>query len=312
MLKYQGVDEVPIDFETFWQREKEAVLKIEPNVRLQENADRKFKCFQCYDLWFEGFNSSDIHAKCVRPTFLETKKLPVVLLFHGYGGNSGNYYDKLAFASQGFFVVSMDARGQYGTSNDKSVYSGMTQTGFVARGLIDYQPKKLYFHHLFTDTIQLLRALKQLDFVDVTNTYVFGGSMGGALATVTAALNPEYVKKAFILEPFLCDIKRITVDGQIPSVYADVRDFIRTYAQGETEQEKMWKTLSYIDVKNFGRYVKAKVKFYIGLNDITCYPITQFALYNQINSDKELKTYVNYGHEDLPGAVDEAIMFFND
>ena len=73
----------------------------------------------------------------------------------------------------------------------------------------------------------------------------------------------------------------------------------------------MWHTLSYIDVKNFAGLIKATVKFYTGLEDGICYPITQFSLYNNINSEKELKCYSNYGHEDLPGAVDEAIMFFN-
>ena len=65
-------------------------------------------------------------------------------------------------------------------------------------------------------------------------------------------------------------------------------------------------------INNFGKYIKAKVKFYVGLSDVTCYPITQFSLYNNIVAEKDLKTYQNYGHEDLPGAVDEAIMFFGE
>ena len=94
MQNYQGVDGSPLDFGEFWQREKEELLKIEPDATLQENLDRKFKGFKCYDLWFEGINTSKIYAKCVRPTFIEeNKKLPVILLFHGYGGNSGNYYE---------------------------------------------------------------------------------------------------------------------------------------------------------------------------------------------------------------------------
>ena len=312
LLNYKGVDVAPEDFESFWQEEKKNVLKLDPKVVLKKREDLSFKGFQCYDLWFEGIHGAKIYAKCVRPTFMEEKRLPVVLLFHGYGGNSGSFYDKLAFASQGFVVVSMDARGQYGKSNDPTIYNGMTQSGFVARGLIDYNPRKLYFHHLYTDTIQLIQALGKLDFVDINQICAFGGSMGGALATVTAALNAEYVKKVFIGQPFLCDLRRIGIDSQIPVVYSDVKDFIRVYAQSEQDREKLWNTLSYIDIKNFGKYIKAKVKFYVGLSDVTCYPMTQFSLYNNIVAEKDLKTYQNYGHEDLPGAVDEAIMFFGE
>lgn len=311
MIQYNGMERAPKNFKVFWEQEKESLLKVSPNIDLRESADVKFKGFDCYDLRFESVNQSKIYAKCVTPNRIDKKtKLPVVLLFHGYGGNSGSYYDKLAFASQGFVVIAMDARGQYGKSNDFSIYNGMTQSGFVTRGLIDYDPTKLYFHHLFLDTVQLIRVVKELDFADDSQIYVFGGSMGGALATVTAALNSEYVKKAFIGQPFLCDLKRME-NSEIPSVYADLKAFIKTYAQCETMREKMWQTLSYIDVKNFGELIKAKVKFYIGLEDTICYPVTQFSLYNNIKSEKDLKCYANYGHEDLPGAVDEAIMFFN-
>lgn len=312
MLKYKGVQKAPKDFEKFWEKEKESLSEIDLNLDLKESQNINFKGFKCYDLHFDSINQTKIYAKCVLPSKLkENEKIPVILLFHGYGGNSGSYYDKLAFASQGYAVIAMDARGQYGSSADYSVYNGMSQTGFVVRGLIDYNPAKLYFHHLFLDTVQLVRAVKELNFTDVNQVYVFGGSMGGALATVTAALNAKYVKKAFIGQPFLCDLKRME-SSDFPSVYADLKAFIRTYAQDEENREKMWETLSYIDIKNFGEFIKAKVKFYIGLEDTICYPITQFSLYNNIQSYKDLKCYSNYGHEDLPGAVDEAIMFFNE
>lgn len=48
---------------------------------------------------------------------------PAVVNFHGYTGNSGNWFDKLPFAAAGYVVAALDCRGQGGLSEDTGGYN---------------------------------------------------------------------------------------------------------------------------------------------------------------------------------------------
>jgi cephalosporin-C deacetylase len=43
---------------------------------------------------------------------------PAILIFHGYSGSSGDWYDKLGYVAQGYTLAAMDCRGQSGSSED--------------------------------------------------------------------------------------------------------------------------------------------------------------------------------------------------
>jgi cephalosporin-C deacetylase len=47
----------------------------------------------------------------------------------------------------------------------------------------------------------------------------------------------------------------------------------------------------------------------VGLMDQICPPSSQFAAYNKIISPKSLVVYPDFGHEDLPGELDQAFQF---
>jgi cephalosporin-C deacetylase len=49
----------------------------------------------------------------------------------------------------------------------------------------------------------------------------------------------------------------------------------------------------------------------VGLMDTICPPSTQFAAYNKIQSEKTLRVYPDFGHENLPGHSDEIFQFMS-
>jgi cephalosporin-C deacetylase len=49
----------------------------------------------------------------------------------------------------------------------------------------------------------------------------------------------------------------------------------------------------------------------VGLGDTVCPPSTQFAAYNKITSDKQLRIYPDYKHEGLPGHGDTIFTFLS-
>ena len=49
----------------------------------------------------------------------------------------------------------------------------------------------------------------------------------------------------------------------------------------------------------------------MGLKDEACPASTQFAAYNRLKTEKQLMLYPDFGHEGLPGFIDECVMFLS-
>jgi cephalosporin-C deacetylase len=57
--------------------------------------------------------------------------------------------------------------------------------------------------------------------------------------------------------------------------------------------------------------IKARVRMYTGLLDNICPPSSQFAAYNHIVSEKDVKIYPDFGHEGLEGHDDIVFTFLS-
>ena len=107
------------------------------NSRLVLNrADFQCSFADCYDMTFDGVGGARIYAKYVRPK-KQAEKQPALVKFHGYSRSSGDWFDLLPYAAEGFHIAAMDCRGQAGKSQDTSVVNGNTLEGHIIRGLED-------------------------------------------------------------------------------------------------------------------------------------------------------------------------------
>jgi cephalosporin-C deacetylase-like acetyl esterase len=64
----------------------------------------------------------------------------------------------------------------------------------------------------------------------------------------------------------------------------------------EVPPDKVFETLSYIDIKNLASWIKAPVLMAVGLMDDVCPPHINFAAYNQLKVPKEYIVYPESGH----------------
>lgn len=308
LREYKGINPRPIDFDGYWERGLKEVNAIDPQIRL-ERADVILKGFEAYHLYYKSTKNSVIHAQYVRP--ITKEKLPVILLFHGYGGNVGSFIDKVCWAGQGYAVLAMDCRGQRGLSEDYNRVKGTTQHNQIMRGFDDPDPDNMYFRNVFLDTVQLVNVVKKLPDVDIDRIFAHGGSQGGALTIVCAALNGKDIKKAAPVFPFLSDYKRVWEMDLAVAAYDDITDYIKFYAPYLGKQERIWEKLGYIDIQHLSSRIKADILWFTGLMDTICPPSTQFAAYNKITSKKDMVIYTNHGHEGLPDSGDLISTFFN-
>lgn len=302
---YQGRNPRPDDFDQYWERALAELKSTSSNYELKE-AMFSVSCARCYHLYFTSLGGARIHAKLLLPVD-KKERHPALLLFHGYRGNSGNWYDKLGYVSAGFVVAAMDCRGQGGLSEDPGGVRGTTLSGHIIRGLND-SPDKLMYRNIFLDTVQLARVVGSLPEVDHSYICASGMSQGGGLTIACAALEPS-IKRAVVIMPFLSDYKRVWEMDQAKDAYVELRDFFRIFDPAHEHEDDIFIKLGYIDVQHLAPRIRAEVLMVVGLMDTVCPPSTQFAVYNKIKSSKHLLVYPDYAHE-VPTELADRIFQF--
>ena len=309
LKEYQGINPRPEDFDAYWDSALQELSAVDPEPVFKKAAFEA-KNAECFDLYYTGIGGAKIHAIHLRPKKI-SGKIPVIFLFHGYHGNAGEFYDKLAYVNEGIAVFAMDARGQGGKSEDIGGNLGDTLEGQIIRGLEDDDPKKLLFRDIFLDTKQLVRVALMQDFTDPERLYAHGGSQGGALTVACAALEPR-IRRAAAFFPFLMDYKRVWEMDLDLDAYHDLKAYFRFYDPRHLREEEIFKKLGYIDLQFLAPRIQADTLFVTGLLDNICPPSTQFAAFNKMSCNKKMLIYPDYGHETPAGAMDLAFQFLTE
>jgi cephalosporin-C deacetylase len=302
---YQGTNPRPADFDEFWDDALAEMTAVDPQVEITP-AEFQTSFAECFHLTFSGVGGARVYAKLLRPR-RATAPVPAVLMFHGYSVNSGDWQSKLGYVAEGFTVAALDCRGQGGRSQDVGGVQGNTLQGHIIRGL-DGPPEQLLFRQIFLDTAELARIVMALPEVDASRVGVMGGSQGGALTLVCAALEPR-IRRASALYPFLCDYQRVWEMDLDEHAYGELRKYFRFFDPRHEREEAVFNKLGYIDVQYLCPRIQAEVLFTTSLRDEICPPSTQYAAYNKIRAPKQMIHYPDFGHEGLPGHDDRTFQF---
>ncbi|MDU8923496.1 acetylxylan esterase [Pasteurellaceae bacterium LIM206] len=302
MRTYYGRDEVPHDFDQFW----DSLIhntSVPQDFRLKP-VDFNLPQVNCYELYFAGVGGGTIYAKIVLPK--SSQKVPVILSFHGYMGRTSDWSAMLSYCAAGYGFAMMDVPGQSGYSTDPAQFvHGNTVKGHIIRGAVD-GPEHLFYKNVYLDVYRFTNIIAQLDGVDENALYSFGASQGGALALVAAALNPK-IRTTVSIYPFLSDFRRVLEIGNTSEAYDELFRYFKFHDPFHETEDKIMETLAYIDVKNFAHRIQCPVKMVIALDDIVCYPITQMAIYNRVKTHKEYKLLPEYGHDDMHVYVSDTV-----
>lgn len=181
----------------------------------------------------------------------------------------------------------------------------MTVKGQVIRGMLQ-GPDHLFYKDVYLDVYQLVEIIASLDFVDKKHLVSYGGSQGGALALVAAALN-QRIGKTVAIYPFLSDFKRVLELGNTSEAYDELFRYFKFSDPFHQTEDAVLQTLSYIDVKNLAHLISCPVAMVTGLEDSVCPPSTQFAIYNRLAGPKEMKIMPDYGHDAMHIQVNDYV-----
>ncbi|WBQ05217.1 acetylxylan esterase [Kribbella sp. CA-293567] len=300
LLSYQGTNPRPADFDQFWEKGLAELAGTDPATEFVEATDFPLPFARTEHLYFTGTGGYRVHAKVIRPHNAEG---PAVLMFHGYGGEQPQWIDLLPYAARGFTVAALDVRQQVGFRTGSQQSNSFSLRNHLVEGL-DGGPEELLYRHVFLDTRRLADIIGALPGVDAGRIGTTGWSQGGGLSLVCAALTPgiKYTASVF---PFLSDYQRAWELNLDTEPYNEITTWFKKRDPRHLREQEVFSTLGYIDLQHLAPRIRSEVTLYVGLEDQTCPPSTQYAAYNKLAGAKQLRVYPDFGHDDLPGASDE-------
>lgn len=277
----------PDDFVQFWNNAKADLAKIPMDARMTLLPERSTEKVNVYHVNIQNFRlGSRLYGILCVPK--KPGKYPALLRVPGAGIRP--YNGDVATAEKGVITLEIGIHGVPVTM-DPSVYANLgvgALSGYQAFNLEDRD--RYYYKRVYMGCVRANDFLTSLPEFDGSTLGVTGGSQGGALSIVTAALDSR-VKFLGAYYPALSDLTGFMVGraGGWPHLFN--KDNVNT---GSTPDKV--KTTGYYDVVNFARLLKVPGMYSWGFNDVTCPPTSMYASYNVITAPKSLFLALETGH----------------
>ena len=131
------------------------------------------------------YEDKNLYGQIIAPRDYKNKKLPAVVISHGFNNTFDMYKDYIQLlAKQGFLVYGFDYYG--GSHNSKSGGQDMLQMSVKTE---------------LTDLTNVVDKLTSESYVDKDHLSIIGVSQGGVVASLYAAANPEHIYKLGLIFP---------------------------------------------------------------------------------------------------------------
>lgn len=287
----------PADFDAFWQNAKADLAKIPMDAKMTLMPER---CTEKTNVYHVNLQNYKVGTRLYGILCVPKKegKYPAILQVPGagvrpYGGDISN-------ADKGYITFQIGIHGVPVTM-EPSVYTDLaagTLSGYWNYNMDDKD--RFFYKRVYMGCVRANDFITSLPQFDGVNLAVIGGSQGGALSIVTAALDPR-VKSLVALYPALSD-----VTGDLSGRAGGWPHYFEKPNRVWNETTSKLATLPYYDVVNFARRLQIPGFYTWGYNDETCPPTSMYASYNVISAPKELYLALETGHWTFPEQNEKA------
>jgi cephalosporin-C deacetylase len=283
----------PTDFDEFWAGELTAA-RAEGEEPAFEPVDGPVRHAEVFDVTFPGYGGEPVRGWLLVPRAL-APDAAVIVEFIGYGGGRGHPLDWLTWSCAGHPHLIMDTRGQgsaWRSSDTPDLSDGGAPAapGFMTRGIGD--PRGYYYTRLFIDAARATDAARRHPATAGRPLVTTGRSQGGGLSIAAAHLGTD-IAAALPDVPFLAYPRR-AADITDANPYAELARYCRVHGD---MTERVFATLSYIDVVNHAKRASAPALFSVGLTDDITPPSTIFTAFHHYAGAADIAVYPYSGHE---------------
>lgn len=281
--KIKPYTEMPDGFMDFWKNNIKEASEFPLKYTKEKAEEYCTEKIDCYLIKLQLNNRGQaVYGYLFYPKNAKPGSCPVVLSPPGAGIKTikeplrHKYY-----AEEGFIRLEFEIHGLNPTMSEEqfkeisNAFNGK-ENGYLTNGLDNKD--NYYMRRVYLSCLRCIDLLTSLPEWDGKNVIVQGGSQGGALAMITAGLDKR-VTACVVNHPALSDMA-----GYMAGRAGGYPHFFRT--KGMDTKEKL-ETMSYYDVVNFARLIKADTFMTWGFNDNTCPPTTSYAVYNTLECSKE-------------------------
>ena len=210
--------------------------------------------------------------------------LPAIVVYPGYISEPTLPKN---WATQGYAAFGAAPRGKLRSHSQYNPgYPGLLIHNILDRNTYAYRG-------FYMDAWRVIDFLDAQPEVDSQRIGVTGGSQGGALTLLAAAMRPQ-IAAAAAAAPYLSGMMdAVTLTHTTP--YEEIVEYLRLHPEREAQVRK---TLAYFDCINFVDRIRCPLIVSIGLQDNVCPAETGYAVFDAAGSaQKKLYAYDGHGHD---------------
>lgn len=288
--KIQPTVKDAVDFDSFWTNAIADARKINLDPRITLMPERCTSESNVYQISFQNeAPGSRIYGILAMPK--KSGKYPAILRVPGAGIRP--YAGDPRTAAQGFITLEIGIHG-IPVNLDPEVYNNLNSGALSAYWNLRLNDRDaFYYKRVYLGCVRAVDFIFTLPEFNGNDVAVTGGSQGGALTIVTAALDKRITYMA-AMYPALCDYS-----GYLNKRAGGWPHYFRNAIPKPGESE----TLTYYDVVNFARRITIPGYYTWGFNDVTCPPTSMYSAFNVIKAPKELQLFQETGHWNFPEQV---------
>ena len=287
---------LPDDFKAYWENAKEQAAKVPMLVRERYAPEESDDRVDVYYVRIQSYRVGNYVYGVLSVPKKEGPK-PAILRLPGAAVRKFSGIDPLAY--EGFVVLNIGVHG-IPVDQDQEMYRQLengAMSGYVLKGIENRDT--YYYRRTYLGCVRAVDYLCSRADVDTERIATYGGSQGGMLSIVTAALDKR-IKALFAYYPAFCDVTGYYYgrSGGWPHLFLDRSDPLI---------EQKVAVSKYYDVVNFARFLTQPGFYAWGYNDIVCCPSSTFSAYNVITAPKTLRVAKDTGHWLYPWQTEAAL-----
>ena len=255
--------DAPDDMREFWDVTLSNLKQIPLEAAWEPVPEASNEVRESYCISYESFGGATAGGLLCIP--VKPGKYPVHIQYMGYGADVYNF-NPSANPDRIDYLVSIRGQGIFREPEAR----------WIDRGL--ESKENFYYRGAFADAVRAVDFIATLDKADMDHVVAYGESQGGALTVAAAALDHR-IKAIAPAVPFLGDYR-----DYYKIVWWPVHEVMDTADAEGLDREDVYDMLTYFDIKNLAQWVECPAYMAFGLQDPTCPPHTNFAIYNNLGS----------------------------